>query len=70
VAALTPAIPDIVAEGLATIVIDAKGMHLIVQAENLPKLTNDEAFQVWLLKEGKPVNAGTFLTNDGTWALY
>ncbi|MEV5025796.1 anti-sigma factor [Paenibacillus sp. LPE1-1-1.1] len=70
VVALTPAIPDIVAQGLATIVIDAKGMHLIVQAENLPKLTNDEAFQVWLLKEGKPVNADTFLTNDGTGALY
>ncbi|WP_419872233.1 anti-sigma factor domain-containing protein [Candidatus Pristimantibacillus sp. PTI5] len=70
VVALTPAIPDIVAQGLATIVIDTKGMHLIVQAENLPKLTNDEAFQVWLLKEGKPVNAGTFLTNDGTGALY
>ncbi|WP_171056142.1 anti-sigma factor domain-containing protein [Paenibacillus sinopodophylli] len=70
VVALTPTVPDIVAQGLATIVIDANGMHLIVQAENLPKLTNDEAFQVWLLKEGKPVNAGTFLTNDGTGALY
>nr|WP_183557842.1 anti-sigma factor [Paenibacillus endophyticus]MBB3150249.1 anti-sigma factor RsiW [Paenibacillus endophyticus] len=70
VVSLTPAIPDIVAQGLATIVMDANGLHLIVQAENLPKLANDEAFQVWLLKEGKPVNAGTFLTNDGTGALY
>lgn len=67
---LSPAASDIIAQGLATIVIDDKGMHLIVQAENLPKLTNDEAFQVWLLKEGKPVNAGTFLTHDGTGALY
>lgn len=70
VVALSPTIPDIVAQGLATIVIDDKGMHLIVQAENLPKLTKDEAFQVWLLKEGKPVNAGTFLTQEGTGALY
>lgn len=70
VVSLTPTIPDIVAQGLATIVIDSNGMHLIVQAENLPKLANDEAFQVWLLKEGEPVNAGTFLTNDGTGALY
>jgi len=61
---------DLVAKGLATIVIDNKGMHLIVQAEQLPELQNEEAFQVWLLKGGRPVNAGTFLTYDGTGALY
>ncbi|MFC4776540.1 anti-sigma factor domain-containing protein [Paenibacillus sp. GCM10023252] len=69
VVSLSPA-KDLVAQGLATIVIDAKGMHLIVQAESLPKLKDNEAFQVWLLKGGKPVNAGTFLTHNGTGALY
>ncbi|WP_168123879.1 anti-sigma factor [Paenibacillus sp. HB172176] len=67
---LSPAANDIVANGLATIVIDDKGTHLIVQAENLPQLQNTEAYQVWLLKDGKPRNAGTFLTTDGNGALY
>ncbi|MBD2844535.1 anti-sigma factor [Paenibacillus sp. IB182496] len=61
---------DIVARGLATIVIDSAGTHLIIQAEQLPALQNEEAFQVWLLKDGQPASAGTFLTHDGTGALY
>lgn len=62
---------EIVAKGLATIVIDAKGTHLLVQAEQLPELKNNQAYQVWLIK-GKetPVNAGTFLTHNGTGGLY
>ena len=67
---LDPATSDIVARGLATIVIDDKGMHLIVQAEQLPALADEEAYQVWLLKEGQPVNAGTFKPFNGTGALY
>jgi hypothetical protein len=70
VIALSPTTKDIVAQGLATIVVDDKGMHLIVQAEQLPLLTDNEAFQVWMLKNGKPVNAGTFFSQDGTGALY
>ncbi|MFC5652944.1 anti-sigma factor domain-containing protein [Paenibacillus solisilvae] len=67
---LSPKAKDIVAQGLATIVIDDKGMHLIVQTEKLPALKKEEAFQVWLLKSGKPVNAGTFISQDGSGALY
>ncbi|QOS76631.1 anti-sigma factor [Paenibacillus sp. JNUCC31] len=67
---LNPATQDIVAQGLATIVIDSKGTHLVVQAENLPTLEGDEAFQVWLIKGDTPQNAGTFLSRDGTGAVY
>jgi anti-sigma-K factor RskA len=67
---LNPAADNIVAEGLATIVIDAKGTHLLVQAENLPELKGTQAFQVWLLKDNKPYNAGTFLTQQNSGALY
>ncbi|ANY70289.1 hypothetical protein BBD42_30175 [Paenibacillus sp. BIHB 4019] len=70
VVSLKPAEAGIVAEGRATISVDSKGMHLIVQVEQLPKLQGNEAFQVWLLKDGKPVNAGTFLPNEGVGALY
>ncbi|WP_440119657.1 anti-sigma factor [Paenibacillus sp. QZ-Y1] len=67
---LSPATQDIVAEGLATIVIDDKGTHLVVQAEKLPQLQGNEAFQVWLIKGDSAQNAGTFLTHDGTGAVY
>ncbi|MCA0755210.1 anti-sigma factor [Paenibacillus sp. N4] len=68
--ALSPTAKDSKANGLATVVNDEKGMHLILQAESLPRLAEGEAFQVWLLRNGKPVNAGTFLTHEGTGALY
>lgn len=66
---LSPQAEDIVASGLATIIVDSRGTHLVVQAEQLPELKGTEAFQVWLLKDGKPYNAGTFLTQQGTGAL-
>lgn len=67
---LTPAAKDIVAKGLATIVIDSRGTHLVVQAESLPELNGSEAFQVWLIKGKTNYNAGTFVSRDGNGALY
>lgn len=67
---LDPATQDIVARGLATIVIDTKGTHLLVQAEKLPELSGSEAFQVWLIKGGVKKSAGTFLSSQGTGAMY
>jgi hypothetical protein len=69
VVSLSPA-GDLVAQGLATIIIDSKGTHLLVQAQDLPELKDTEAYQVWLLKDGQPFNAGTFLTEQGSGALY
>ncbi|NQX61255.1 anti-sigma factor [Paenibacillus qinlingensis] len=67
---LNPATKDIVAKGLATIVVDKSGTHLVVQAENLPELKGTEAYQVWLIKGENTFNAGTFLSQDGNGALY
>ncbi|MDQ0195210.1 anti-sigma factor [Paenibacillus wynnii] len=67
---LDPAAEDIVARGLATIVIDSKGTHLLVQAEKLPELSGSEAFQVWLMKGDIKKSAGTFLTSKGTGVMY
>ncbi|MDO7906684.1 anti-sigma factor [Paenibacillus sp. JX-17] len=67
---LSPAAEDVVAQGLATIVIDSKGTHLVVQAENLPKLQGTEAYQVWLIKGDAKQSAGTFESNQGSGALY
>ncbi|MEK4061489.1 MULTISPECIES: anti-sigma factor [Paenibacillus] len=68
--ALSPAAKDIVASGLATIVVDSSGTHLVVQAENLPELTGTEVYQVWLIKGDTPQNAGTFVSSEGSGALY
>jgi anti-sigma-K factor RskA len=57
-------------KGLATIVIDSKGTHLIVQAEDLPQIQEQQAFQVWLIKDNQPVNAGTFYPQNGKGAIY
>lgn len=67
---LNPAAADIVATGLATIVIDKNGTHLLVQAEQLPKLQGNEAYQVWLIKGQEKFSAGTFVSDKGTGAIY
>lgn len=67
---LAPAAENIVSKGLATIVIDQKGTHLVVQAEHLPELQGTEAFQVWLIKGDTKVSAGTFLSEQGHGAMY
>jgi hypothetical protein len=67
---LSPAAENFVSKGLAAIVIDAKGTHLIVQAEDLPQIKQEEAFQVWLIKDNQPVNAGTFYPQNGKGAIY
>ena len=48
---------------------DDTGTRLVVQASDLPALSGNEAYQVWLIKDGQPINAGTFLSGDGKGAL-
>ncbi|WP_424768242.1 anti-sigma factor [Paenibacillus sp. sgz302251] len=67
---LHPAAEDIVAQGLATIVIDKTGTHLLVQAEQLPELEGTQAFQVWMIKGEDKYSAGTFIPDSGTGAIY
>ncbi|MGU3470211.1 anti-sigma factor domain-containing protein [Paenibacillus sp. D51F] len=62
-------VKNMVAKGQAYIVVDAKGTHLIVQASKLPALKDSQAFQVWLIKGDKPVNAGTFKPVNGSGAI-
>jgi RNA polymerase sigma factor (sigma-70 family) len=67
---LNPAAENFISKGLASIVIDNKGTHLIVQAEDLPQVNQQEAFQVWLIKDNQPVNAGTFSPYNGKGVIY
>ena len=68
--ALSPAGEDNSAKGVASIVADTSGTHLVIQAEGLPELKGTEVYQVWLIKGDSPQNAGTFISQDGTGALY
>ncbi len=67
---LSPAAVESAVKGLATIIADNSGTHLVVQAEGLPELTGTEVYQVWLIKGDVPQNAGTFVSQGGNGALY
>jgi hypothetical protein len=68
--ALSPAGDNNSAKGVASIVADTSGTHLVIQAEGLQELTGTEVYQVWLIKGDSPQNAGTFIPQDGNGALY
>jgi anti-sigma-K factor RskA len=58
------------AQGQAAIVGQKERIQLIVQAANLEALEGEETYQVWLLKDGVPSRAGTFLPdNEGKGAV-
>jgi hypothetical protein len=70
VTALAPTADSAGASGTVSLLSDAKGMHIIVNAESLPELRPNEAFQVWLSVDNKTVSAGTFYPSNGAGALY
>ncbi|OWA34379.1 hypothetical protein B9G55_18915 [Saccharibacillus sp. O16] len=55
--------------GTASMVSDDTGVHLLVQAADLPELSGNEAYQLWLIKDGTPINGGTFKSDSGSGAL-
>ncbi|GAB4074559.1 hypothetical protein GCM10028778_20620 [Barrientosiimonas marina] len=57
-------------DGYAYVVQHNNTKKLIVQVDGLPKLEGTETYQVWLLKDGKRLNAGIFNTDEsGSGAL-
>ncbi|CAN7557152.1 anti-sigma factor [Rossellomorea sp. LjRoot5] len=54
------------AKGTASIIKQGAQTSMVVQASELQELSNDEVYQVWLIKDDKPERAGTFVTSkDG-----
>ncbi|KPL60520.1 anti-sigma factor [Rossellomorea vietnamensis] len=54
------------AKGTASIIKQGAQTSMVVQASELQDLSNEEVYQVWLIKDDKPERAGTFVTsNDG-----
>ncbi len=57
-------------DGAAYILQQGEERRLIVQIQNLPSLQKSEVYQVWLLKDGKRTNAGSFKPDEaGTGSL-
>ncbi|MGM0751980.1 MAG: anti-sigma factor [Bacillota bacterium] len=54
------------AKGTASIIKQGEQTSMVVQASELQALSNEEVYQVWLIKDDKPERAGTFVTSkDG-----
>ncbi|MFZ3580328.1 anti-sigma factor [Virgibacillus sp. DJP39] len=51
------------AQATAMMINQNKKTNLVIQASDLPELEGDEAYQVWVLEDGKPYRAGTFVSN-------
>ncbi|WP_100012796.1 anti-sigma factor [Lentibacillus sediminis] len=52
------------AQATATMIEQSENTNLVVQASDLPPLEGEETYQVWVLEDGTPFRAGTFVTNE------
>jgi hypothetical protein len=52
------------AEGNCQLLKRGKKEQLVLQVNGLPATEGDQVYQVWLIHNGKRVNAGTFKVND------
>lgn len=52
------------AQATAVMIEQNGATNLVVQAEDLPSLEGEETYQVWVLQDGRPSRAGTFILNE------
>lgn len=50
--------------GTASILKGETGYQLVVQVAQMPELHQSEVYQVWMIREGTPYPAGSFVTNE------
>ncbi|WP_226683257.1 anti-sigma factor [Sutcliffiella horikoshii] len=50
--------------GFAAIFQQDQALSVMIQTQDLPELTGNEVYQVWLLKDGAPIPAGDFTLDD------
>jgi anti-sigma-K factor RskA len=50
--------------GYGKIIWDPERKSAILQISNLPPESEDKDYQLWVIKENKPISAGTFSTNQ------
>jgi hypothetical protein len=47
-------------EGYGKIIWDPKNQRALLQVSNLPTVPDNKVYQLWLIKNGKPISAGVF----------
>jgi anti-sigma-K factor RskA len=55
---------DAVGSGFAALFQQDQALSVMIQTQDLPELTGNEVYQVWLLKDGAPIPAGDFTIDD------
>ncbi|WP_223701611.1 anti-sigma factor [Sutcliffiella deserti] len=50
--------------GFATLFQQEQTLSVMIQTQELPALTGSEVYQVWLLKDGTPIPAGSFTVDN------
>ncbi|MFC4768668.1 anti-sigma factor [Effusibacillus consociatus] len=55
---------DLEASGIVYLTETSRGIQLVVQVNNAAPLSGEQAYQVWLLRNGQRQNAGTFRVNE------
>ncbi len=51
-------------DGYGKIIWDSKNDRALLQVSNLPPVPADKDYQLWIIKNNKPVSAGVFAVND------
>ncbi|TYS67428.1 anti-sigma factor [Sutcliffiella horikoshii] len=55
---------DVTGTGFAALFQQEQALSVMIQTQDLPELSGDEVYQVWLLKDGSPIPAGDFTIDD------
>ncbi|NGP89342.1 anti-sigma factor [Fodinibius halophilus] len=50
--------------GYGKIIWNAEKQQALLQVSNLPAVPQDKDYQLWLIKDNKPISAGVFAVND------
>lgn len=50
--------------GYGKIIWDSESRRALLQVSNLPAVPSDKDYQLWIIKNNKPVSAGIFAVND------
>lgn len=50
--------------GYGKVIWDSESKRALLQVSNLPAVPSDKDYQLWIIKDNKPVSAGVFAVND------